>query len=167
MIYGAAFAWGNQAPFDEISRDISMLAYLDRSGKIVDRLNHANDISAYRWYDIVQFVENGVALKKIERDMLYKKAALAAECKNEICQCAAQMDTSKRHHVQAWLIAIEAMDLWNRVGARTAANEKDACLATALEKWYYLYSVSWRKHAKESDLSHIGDIVRIFADRLR
>lgn len=168
MIYGAAFCWsGEKLPFEAINEDISRLAYLDASGRIIAALAGMEEAVLYSWADLVVHLEKEKPLSVFEQALLIQKQARLETVKTEVSACIKDMDSSMRQMAQPWLIAVEAVALWNRVGMRAAQGETDASLAAELEQWFHLYKAAWRKHAKEGDLMLIGAVVCRYADRLR
>ena len=168
VIYGAAFSWNaNILPAKEVDASISHLAYLDRSGTAVESLKKISEVEAFGWWHLVRFKESGIALQKIDSKRLAEKQAIYKECFRSLAACIAGMDTVKRIEAQKWLLGLEALHLWNRVGAKMLSCQTDAALASELEKWFFLYCESWRKGAKEGDLGRVGEIVFFYADKLR
>lgn len=185
MLYGAAFSWSEEeVPFDEVNEDISRLLYRDASGKAVSVLAKLTDTSVYPWEALSRFreaIRAGEAPRKACVDELacYDKNAVttmneqAMQALAELRPCAATMDTRHRGVLQAWSIAVEAICLWNRVGAHASdwavheTVEADPALAAAVEDWFRLYAKLWRSVSRQSELARIGDMVNWYADLLR
>ncbi|HBR35430.1 MAG TPA: hypothetical protein DD734_12420 [Firmicutes bacterium] len=185
LIYGAAFSWSEgEIGFEQINEEIARLLYHDRTGRVVGLLGKLSEAVIYPWEVIVRFRElvllgDEVGAREIWRSarstvsVSVQHAALDRTLQ-ELYQCIRQMDTRQRGMLQAWSIATEAIQLWNRVGAYVSAfvanqreTREEGALATELENWYLLYGRLWRGVSQQSDLSRIGDIVSWYADLLR
>ena len=81
--------------------------------------------------------------------------------------CALHMDTTQRGMISRWLLGAEAIQLWNHAAHAVASGEKDAVLATYMERWLRRYQAMWREVSRESELWRIRDITVWYANELR
>ena len=180
VIYGAHFGWSNvDLSFEEINQAISNLAYTDRSGKVVCILGGMSGCDVFGWHYIVRHKDykQGVldALFWDQKDPFVHCDASRVDEANakldeticELRKCCLTMDTSMRPMLECWQIAAEGVKIWNLVGAKVQAGEKDAVLAEKLERWYALYERMWRTVSQESELWRIRDVMGWYATELR
>jgi hypothetical protein len=177
MIMGAHFSWSAEpVSLDILCEDISRLAYLDGSGKVVGLLAQLQDCDVYSWWHLVQYREyalnradegHGNTLQVIDE----AKAMAANQCIADIAQAltalAGKLDTSCRKMLHCWLVACEGLQVWNLAGLAVSQHRRDAALAERLERWLRQYEQHWRQVSKESELWRIREMVRWYAERLR
>lgn len=190
MIYGAAFSWnGEEIPWDEMNRQISVLEYKDGSGCIVELMAELAACSDLGWFDAVMYYE-AVALGETEVDpelvkwsgqrrIEWEKVRATAEklqsLRQELGRTAVNMDSTKRRIMQDLDVVAEGMDIWNHMGAmlsamaagKTADRAEAFSLAERLEKWFMAYKEIWRRIGKEGELPRVAEIVFWYADLLR
>ncbi len=177
MIFGAHFSWSDQPiAFDELCRDISRLAYLDRGQKAVGLLAELQDYQCCPWWHLVQHMEYvlGHADEGTQDCLpgLDLSGVRAANRQIELLEsslmcCARNMDSSTREMVGLWRNAAQAIRLWNRVGYAEKEQLVDEETAVRLERWLLRYEAQWRQVSKESELWRIRNVVRWYAARLR
>ncbi|MEG1775564.1 MAG: glycoside hydrolase family 20 zincin-like fold domain-containing protein [Clostridia bacterium] len=176
LVYGAVFAWCDaDASFDELNAAISRVEYLDQSGKVVGLLAQMQAAYACKWYSLVHFKDFAQGNLEVGFDELAGCTdEQAARCNAHLADvmaalraCTPAMDSSTRGMLQAWVVAGEAIRLWNLVGAAVAAGREDAALAAALERWFESYKQLWRATCRESELSRLLDVVTWYAQLLR
>lgn len=178
LIYGAAFGWsGDTASFDELNAAISRIAYLDQSETVVSLLDAIASCTVYSWYSLVRHKEwiNGrldhpepeTPLSGCDPHAVERVNRRLDELLLSLQSHARDMDTSARGMLEAWMIAGNAIALWNRVGATVHQGKKEPTLAAELENWFYLYERLWHETCHESELWRIRDVVWWYADQLR
>ncbi len=170
MVAGACASWSDLSTADDLWRSVSVLAYGDASGKEVGYLAELSECVACSWWAIVQHKEWATGQLDHRRETSpmgridsEKVRAMAAR----IEQRCAELRSTGSPMVSRWLIAAEAIALWNRVGACISAGEKAPELAINLEKWLYRYEMMWREVSRESELWRIRDVARWYAEQLR
>lgn len=178
LIYGASFAWSSDAvPFDELNAAVSRIAYLDRSESVVSLLASMQGLDVYPWYALVrhkEWVNDRLDRPEPETPLSVCDPKAVEEANQRLSDIllqlqahAVDMDSSARGMLEGWLIAGNAIMLWNRAGAAVHQNQKDSALAGELENWFCLYERLWRENCHESELWRIRDVVWWYADQLR
>ncbi|MDE6363500.1 MAG: beta-N-acetylhexosaminidase [Lachnospiraceae bacterium] len=193
MIYGAAFSWNQEdIAFDEISRQISMLEYGDTTGQTVGILSEVPEHSLFGWRDAVVYYEKTAREREFENgeedppqllladadtaDGMVEQADKALrELSIQMKRTAAYMDAQARDIVGLFDLTVEAVRIWNEVGAAVVhekqgvlqCQEKAYALAGRIERWFMAFKGQWRSIGREGDLQHIAEIVFWYADRLR
>ena len=193
MIYGAAFSWNQEEiAYDEINRQISLLEYGDTAGRTVDILAKVPEQSLFGWRDAVVFYEK-TARKRVfkegeeelpellladagKADSMVEQADRALQTlATQMKQNAVFMDRQARALVGLFDMTVEAVRLWNEIGAAVAHENQGAALhpeetyalAGRLERWFMAFKAQWRSIGREGDLCHIAKIIFWYADRLR
>lgn len=178
MAYGAQLAWsGAEISFDDINAAISRLCYLDTGGKVVGILAGAQDCEAYTWWQLVRHKEWRCGTLSGQDGEPPLNASKSADVKganaklermiSELRACGAYMDTSMRHMLGRWQLALEGIALLNSTGAAVREGIKDAALAARLERWFRLYEGFWHEDCHESELWRIREVIHRYADELR
>ena len=175
MIYGAAFSWrGEILPFEEVSRQISLLEFGDRSESLVLLLAGLPE-QGFGWAQAVNYLEKGKANKEMfER---------TGECLEEIRKAARELycllpeiESPGRERAAAYLIGMRGMELLALTGGFVGEKEfgirreeeiPAGALARRLEEWFYDYKALWRGTSRESELYRIQNVVYWYADLLR
>lgn len=177
MIFGAAFCWRGQIlPFEEISRQISLLEYEDSSESLVSLLAGLPE-PGFGWRQAVEYREKGKSF--LSREMFeaipdkLKKFQKTAEGLYEVIP---KVEKTQRKRVAAYLIGIRGMELIVQVGSMIGEKEfgisgeekiSPAALAEKLEEWFYDYKALWRSVSRESELYRIQNVIYWYTDMLR
>lgn len=75
MIYGAAASWNSgQLTYEELNRQISVLEYRDRSGKLLSIVDRLSKLEGFGWRNAVLYKEKPVTIPADSKDV---KAAVA------------------------------------------------------------------------------------------
>lgn len=187
MIYGAAFSWNQEVlPFEEINRQISVLAYEDKSQRILDFIAALSTNSTFDWYNVVRYMEMSTHVKPEEEKRQYFANINMTAGKNSIeniregirhlYEIIKHLDSSKRVFIKPYIVAAEGMIIFNKVGASISqylyhipneAAENPGKLAVELENWFHSYKEVWRSVSKESELYRLQAVVNWYADLLR
>ena len=177
MVMGAQAAWSaEELPFDALCEQISRLAYLDASGKVVGWLAQLQDCDVCSWWHLVQHREHvlgradeghGDVLAKLDTSGIGQANRQVEVVKRGMMVCIPQMDSSTRRMLQPWLVACEGIQVWNLVGEAVKDQRQDAELAQRLERWLRQYEQLWRQVSKESELWRIREMTRWYAAQLR
>lgn len=187
MIYGAAFSWNQEEiGFDEINRQISLLAYGDGSQKVVTLMAQLAKQSIFDWWKAVTYYEKQVLHREKENDGVLPESLGRPEdvreaeenlraLRRQLKGTAVHMREESRPLIEALDLAGEAVSLWNAIGAFMYVKENGGIweeeetyrLAARLETWFMAYKKQWRQASREGDLHHIAEIVFWYADCLR
>lgn len=177
MAAGACASWGELPEPEKLWTALSVLMYFDRSGKALHHVAALSKAQAYSWWHIVQHMEWARGRLDEMREvspMGHLADELVSAADEAIDQavaglqeCCLYMDTAHRPMVANWLIAAEGIRLWNHVGHAVSAGQKDAALATQLEKWFRRYQAMWREVSRESELWRIREVCTWYANQLR
>lgn len=177
MVMGAHAAWSSEElSFETLCGDISRLAYLDASGKVVGWLAQLQDCDVCSWWHLVQYREHalgradeghGDVLAKLDTSGVAQANQQIDAVKQGLIECASCMDASARGMLHLWLVACEGIQVWNLVGEAVQKQKKDAALAQRLERWLRQYEQLWRQVSKESELWRIREMARWYAALLR
>ncbi len=188
MIYGAAFSWNSEIlPFEEINRQISRITFGDRSETFVSIPARVEENCAYGWGMTARFMEwkelpdnreeNGQYMResvKHMEDVAQKDEALR-QIKAELYAVIPELGR-RREDVKAYLVAVDGVLLFNRVGrivyhqefGTEFADLPDRIrLAEKLEKWLYHYKAVYRSVSRESELPRLQNLILWYADYLR
>ncbi len=188
IIYGAAASWNSiSVSQEELNRSISRLHFKDRTGSFVDIVTHMSRQESFAWWQAVNYMEeasmgifgNGVeALLEDWKigDAEERNRALEDDMK-KLYALLAEMDSSTRSQVQAYLVMAEGQMLLNRLGAFLAVYHKKSekllspenpvKLAGELEHWMYRFKQLWRSVSRESELKQNERVFFWYADFLR
>jgi hypothetical protein len=187
LIYGAAFSWNREIPsFEEINTQIAQLEFGDSSQELVKRIASISGERVFEWYHIVCLKEMDAKNKTAEekRDYLMSLDFTGVKSANEQLTVIINELYENIHHLQAdkrslikpYILAAEATQLFNSIGATLqqlkygASNDaavNPGELASRLEKWFYQYKTIWRSISKESELYRIQEVIVWYADELR
>ncbi|MCD8021685.1 MAG: beta-N-acetylhexosaminidase [Lachnospiraceae bacterium] len=188
LIYGAIFSWGDtDMGFEEMSRQISILHYGDRSGKLIGCLNAASRCSIFDWYRAVigrEWPVNGKgeealreSFQSIPFERVPRMEERIAQLRDELCEISRSMNPGGRRIIHLADQSLDMMSIWNRVGAYLygkdagEGREKDPktgkALAVELERSLHAYQQTWRENSKEGDLPRITALFSWYADQLR
>ncbi len=177
IIYGAALSWNNCiGDFDEINRVISLLYYGDKTGEIVNNIVDLSESEVFDWCNAVFWIEEKDPSKK-EKYIQNVSAEKAEKANKHISEALSRLKSSinnvspeHREIMQYYEINAEAAMIFNDIGVCIkygAEKEYKYKLAEKLEKWFYNYSLLWRKEAKEGVLPHLCNTIMMYADYLR
>ena len=100
-------------------------------------------------------------------DQLAAADAVADQAIVGLYACCPHMDAAARPMIDKWLLAARGIRLWNHVAHTVSAGQKDAALATQLEKWMRRYQAMWREVSRESELWRIREVCTWYANELR
>lgn len=187
LIYGAAFSWNKEIPsFEDINTQIAHLEFGDSSGQLVQRIASISCERVFEWYHIVRLKEMDAKKNTPEekRDYLMSMDFAGAKSSNdqleviikELYENIHYLPTDKRSLIKPYILAAEATQIFNSIGATLqqfkygASNEaaENPCeLACRLERWFYHYKTVWRSISKESELYRIQEVIVWYADELR
>lgn len=190
MIFGAAFSWNVQIPeFDDICREISVLEYQNRSGRVMQLAAKIHKYEDFTWRSAIYFKENYSSERRKEifaeyaSEKLYKPGQAETdnrklqEIKAALAEEMAATDSICRECLAEYITAMDAICIFNRIGAFLAENlgggaAASECrtapeLADDLENWFYYYKKLWRKVSRESELYRIQNVIDWYADLMR
>lgn len=177
MAAGACASWGELPAPEALWEALSLLMYSDRSGKALHYVAALSKAQVYQWWHIVQHMEwargrlDEMGEASPMGHLADERIAAADEAIDRavagLQECCLHMDAAYRPMVANWLIAAEGIRLWNHVGHTVSAGQKDAALATQLEKWFRRYQAMWREVSRESELWRIREVCAWYADELR
>ncbi len=175
LIAGACASWGSLPAPDALWESVSRLAYGDRSGQALRYVAALSETAVYSWWSIVGHKEWRQGTLRREGSPLVPKADEAlrtadgridAECA-ALKACAAHMDAAHRPMIARWLVAAEAIHLWNHAAHAVACGKKDPALAMQLECWLRRYQGMWREVSRESELWRVRDVTVWYANEMR
>ena len=177
MVAGACASWGALPEPEKLWEALSAVAYGDRSGQALRHVAVLSENQVYRWWNLVHHKEwvNGrldrprdtSPLGHAEDARILAADEAVARAVEGLQGCCLHMDAANRPMVARWLVAAEAIRLWNHVGHAVAEGRKDANLAARLERWLRRYEAMWREVSRESELWRIRDVAVWYADQLR
>lgn len=182
LIYGAVASWSGELPKqEELNRQISVLEFGDRSGKLLTLLSGITEEMVFSWNHVVtvkEWAQQGRSRKLIEKLFWEENMDKVPACNERLCaierelmQVGAGMDSSRRGILGITRLSIRLVRIWNEVGRYLAGEEKTARqgsrLAGELEQSLYQYKAVWRENSKEGNLQNIADIFCWYADLLR
>lgn len=186
LIYGANFAWNQKSlEFEEINQQISLLEYGDHSEKIGEIIANLSQQSKFDWEMIVRFQE----MKKLQRndqrvaayfadfepDVVKKANQKIKEQVKKLYQVLNLVDLDKKSKIKAYLLAAQAMLLFNKIACSINELESDNLLSQlelnqlAVDLEYFLkdYHQIWLSLSRESEFYRVRDIIIWYADYLR
>lgn len=180
IIYGAAFSWNlNILPKEEIDRQISRIAFGDRSETVMAILSELSKKSVFGWWKAVMYQEAMELQRGKEKEYLLgeEEQKCAAQSNGEIQELMThlaavmeEMDSSMRKNLRPCFLAGEAMHIFNCIGLALSGKEERQDLITLaedLEHWFYHYKKQWRVVSQESELFQVTHIICWYADWLR
>ena len=178
LAYGAQFSWSDEAlGFEDINKALSLLQYGDQSGSVLAQLALMEGCDVYNWRMLVQNKEYRCgelaqinargSFDNADASLIPEKNAQLDAAMAGLKACCLQMNPEQRSMIECWLVAGEAIKLWNLAGAAVHAEQKNAELACALERWLERYERVWRTVSKESELWRVRSMVGWYADQLR
>lgn len=177
MIYGAAFSWNSEIPeFEEINRRISRIEYRDSTEQFVSIIAAIAENWVYNWHHAVRFFEKKEAAFSAEQLQGTEEALEGLKIiTNKLYHIIPQLDTQCRKQIQPYFVAIQGMELIQKIGlvfSTWEVNERtfsihSGKLAEELESWFYEYKKVWRTVSRESELYRIQHIIFWYADALR
>ena len=177
MAAGACASWGELPAPEQLWEALSVLMYTDRSGKVLQHVASAAGAQIYKWWHIVQHMEwargrldnpkETSPMAHLADDQLAAADTAAAQAIEGLYACCPHMDAAARPMIDKWLLAAQGIRLWNHVAHTVSAGQKDAALATQLEKWLRRYQAMWREVSQESELWRIREVCIWYANELR
>lgn len=189
MIYGAAFSWNPQIiPFEEINRQISVLAYGDDTEHMMELMTAISEQTVFSWDMAVRFREMAYVEEDYAESDEYlrknleefakapQKNETLEALKKELCALSVKLGEEGKKDVRALLVSADGMQIFNEFGQLVASRfykqPSAVCpdawkLAEKLENWLYHFKEEWRKVSRESELYRIQDVVIWMADYAR
>lgn len=178
LIAGACAAWNGTLPHTgDLLESISRLAYSDRSGRVCAALAALADTPVYSWWHIVRDKEDrqGVLTdpwgspdrQPVPEECFQAAQRKVAEVETALRMLSRQMDPAQRPMIARWMIAAEAIRLWDAAYHAVLKGTKSVETADALEVWLTRYEAMWREVSKESELWRIRDVTVWYAQQLR
>lgn len=187
LIYGAAFSWNREIPtYEEINTQIAALEFGDSSGQLVKRIAAISYKRVFEWYHIVRLKEMDAKQKSSQEKQEYLMALdfTGAKVANDQLALIIQglyenirfIPIEKRSIIKSYILAAEATQIFNSIGATlqkyqynasNAAAENPVALACRLEQWFHQYKSVWRSISKESELYRLQEVIIWYADTLR
>ena len=174
MIYGAAFSWNSrQLPEKEINQMISVIEYGDSEGLFIEKVAEIGQYELFDWHTAVYYKEkNELLTEEITKEKLEQANTEILRIREELQYRIMKLEETQRYRIRAYLIAIDAICIWNDIGkVILSGNEKadpdGALLAEKLEKWFQYYCGIWREVSRESELWRVREVVDWYANFLR
>ena len=174
MIYGAAFSWNSrQLPEKEINQMISVIEYGDSEGLFIEKVAEIGQYELFDWHTAVYYKEkNELLTEEITKEKLEQANTEILRIREELQYRIMKLEETQRYRIRAYLIAIDAICIWNDIGkVILSGNEKadpDGALpAEKLEKWFQYYCGIWREVSRESELWRVREVVDWYANFLR
>jgi len=178
LIYGAAFSWNlKQEDFESINRQISKIEFGDSRERLVSVIADISHQWIYKWRNAVNFMEKREsAFSKEQLEGVEEKIKALDQIKKELYQMIIGLETEKRKLIWPYLVAIDGMVLFQKIGVCVSAFENQTefvikvepkQLAGELEEWFYEYKKVWRTVSRESELYRIQNVIFWYADYLR
>lgn len=174
---GACASWGELPEVASLWEALSVLAYGDRSGKVLSHVAALSEQQVYPWWRLIQHKESAQGrlsrawenppLPHLEDIRVQEAETAIVQAMDSLKSCALHMDAAHRPMIARWLTAAEGILLWNQVGHAVSEGRKDAALATRLERWLRRYQAMWREVSRESEIWRIRDVAVWYAERLR
>ena len=178
MIAGACAAWNGTLPeTGKLMESISRLAYADRSGRVCAVLAELADAPVYGWWHIVRFKDQAQGVltdpwgepdrRPVPEERFRAGQAKVAEAEGALRALCTQLDAASRPMIARWLVAAEAIRLWDAAYHAVCRGDRSPETADALERWLTRYEAMWREVSKESELWRIRDVTVWYAQQLR
>lgn len=193
VAYAAAMGWNSRiSEKEDINRDISVLEFGDRSGKLMAFLADLSNQTVMSWGELIECEEEmryRVAGKGMEAfwkgylPRIERKLPLIQErndrmdaCCDEIRGLMPDMNPGDRARMLPYFIMSDGQKLLNRMiavlakkwlGNTDVPDVEPAGLAADFEIWYMEYKKLWRNVSRESELYRIGEAIFWAADYLR
>lgn len=187
LIYGAAFSWNRDIPsYEEINTQIAELEFGDRSGQLVKNIASISRELIFEWSHIVRLkeMEDKQRSDQEKRDYLMSIDFMEVKSVNAQLTCIIRalydnlrsLQPDKRGLVKPYILAAEASQLFNQIGAilqqrkygeASNTNDNPQELAGRLEQWFYQYKAVWRTVSKESELYRLQEVIVWYANELR
>lgn len=175
LIAGACASWGSLPAPDALWKAVSVLEYGDRSGQVLSHVAALSETAVYGWWNIVCYKEwQQGTLSRADAPMGARPDTALAEADERIDAetaalkaCAAHMDAGHRPMLASWLIAAEAIRLWNHAAHAVVKGKKDPALAARLERWLRRYQAMWREVSRESEIWRVRDVTVWYANEMR
>ncbi len=193
MVYGAAFSWNHtdiykgklaadradhtHSQFEEMNRQISRLAFHDKSESLVSAIAEIAEYGVFQWRDAVCFMERG-EITIAEEDIAQAQQEINAleKIKVRLYHTVPQIGVENRMLIEPYIMAVDGIILMQKIGIalwmqkhhNTSGQDINYDeLAAQLEEWMYIYKKEWRKVSRESELYRIQNVVFWYADYLR
>ena len=178
LIIGACAAWNGELPeFDAMCQKAGLIAYGDRSGRLVSVLAELAEAPLYGWWHIVRYKDRvqgrlmdswgaaeTTAVPETEFD---ERQETMRAGEKVLIGWGRYVDEGARPMLPRWLNAAEASRLWDAAYHKVIQGQRDPETAQALERWLYRYEQQWREVSKESELWRIRDVTMWYAQKLR
>ncbi len=176
MVTGACASWGNLPEQNALEAALSRMEYGDASGRVVTLLSELSDAQEHLgWRRLVDFKEQQQgtlkphenSLRPISEEQLAQVDAIVKRTTEELRTLAPTLPASQQGMVCNWLIAAEAIFLWNHIQHCTCSGLKDGELADRLLRWLPRYEAMWHETSRESELWRIRDVASWYAAYLK
>ncbi len=126
LIYGAAFSWSDKEMTEEdANAAISVLAYGDRTGKVVQKLSDLSVLQTVNWWRVVEFKEGmqkGKDAKTYCENLLKQDVSLLQENLEKFEKCVQELydelliiDSAYREKIVANLLMAKGQMIWAKV----------------------------------------------------
>ena len=174
MIYGAALSW-NQATtsFAEMNEKISQLEFENVSGEVVAILAEIPTKWVFKWRDLVNLKEDRLeAVDENQIDAIQAAIVALTDLSKKIIQVTPKLDSSQRHRLLPYLIAIDGMKLLQELGITLILQQKESQfsnqgLSERIEEWFMAYKNSWREVSQEAELYRIQEVFFWASDKIK
>lgn len=174
MIYGAALSW-NQATtsFAEMNEKISQLEFENVSGEVVAILAEIPTKWVFKWRDLVNLKEDRLeAVDENQIDAIQAAIVALTDLSKKIIQVTPKLDSTQRHRLLPYLIAIDGMKLLQELGITLILQQKESQfsnqgLSERIEEWFMAYKNSWREVSQESELYRIQEVFFWASDKIK
>lgn len=174
MIYGAALSW-NQATtsFAEMNEKISQLEFENVSGEVVAILAEIPTKWVFKWRDLVNLKEGRLeAVDENQIDAIQAAIVALTDLSKKIIQVTPKLDSTQRHRLLPYLIAIDGMKLLQELGITLILQQKESQfsnqgLSERIEEWFMAYKNSWREVSQESELYRIQEVFFWASDKIK
>ena len=174
MIYGAALSWNQETiSFAEMNEKISQLEFKNVSGEILAILAEIPTRWVFKWRDLVNLKEDRMeAVDENQMDAIQEAIVVLTDLSKQIIQVAPKLDSSQRHRLLPYLIAIDGMKLLQELGITLILQQKESQfsnqgLSERIEEWFMVYKNSWREVSQEAELYRIQEVFFWAADKIK
>lgn len=172
LIYGAAFSWGENRSFEALNEAIDEV-YFETRQSVVSYLDQMAQCQHVSWLALVRYMEKGITdvLDKITVDdgIIMETDERLTILESQLLDLLSVLPVSKRKHVEAYLVAVEAIRLSNHLylhisnrdyGKNYTLIESGEALAQAFEYWLLDFKKQWLIENKPSELYRVVAFVQ-------
>lgn len=167
LIYGAAFSWGETRSFETLNQAIDHV-FFESDVAVMTLLNQISDCQHVSWLALVRYMEKGLTdvLDKIKVDdsQIFETDGKLEAILKVLLDLFSEVPLHKRHHIEAYRVALEAIRLCNRFYLHIAVRDFDKTyqvmesgeqLAEQFEYWLLDFKASWLLENKPSELYRV------------